>query len=834
MKVWRRMSAVLRYGMALIFTLLACTIVLTVFSCGSSDSDSNEADNIAELTTTRDDKGVWFITGDQRESLYNVFEAVGYAVATDRLWQTEIYRRQSRGTLSEIFGNSQLQSDIYVRTLSYTDAELEEGFSALSAEAQDIINGYVAGFNRRIGEIRSDPSQLPYEFHAIGQQLGRSFLPEDWTYQDVLRWLALLQRQFDPEAQSIGQIENAELYQRLVAEFGPDGPNMFEDLRWINDPDAHTMIPAQELNATHGNFMTGNDTDGGHFNGIENGGFTAAANAMKARRDSYIANLKRINAYVKMGSYAWVVSGQHTESGNPIIYSGPQMGFTVPSIVVEGSINAGGLTVSGMTVPGIPLIMVGRTPHHAWSMQVGHGHSTDYYLEDPSSVSFNRTETIKVAGENDVVIPIYRSDHGPIGNPMPYNPDTYDEATDGPIFSWKYSHWGHEFQSIEAFLQLIQATSMDQFGEGIEKVATSQHFCYADRDGNIAYWMSGRDPLRPSGEWRMPQGTVGPTLEWDENLLKERSTDRNTAQGYYGGWNNKTNSQYDSGFNSVSNIYGPFHRTHVIEEYMDTMIMNQEKMTFEQVRDLALHIAMTDSFGAGGNPWTYVMDYFVDAVTRSGANATHQEALTILDGWNGYFVAGEEDQWRDHPDRADAWLLMDAWIGNVLELTFADEGVGEESYRVLFNVLIHGLEDNPSGIQNRYDWFTNISDPSAPQTADEIIVTALDRVLETLDLNNSPWGMNERGEITYTHSIIGDIHATPYASRSTYAHCVEYDTSGPVRIESMFPLGESGDIRMDAGGNPVFDKHFFSMAKDSNNMPVLFDNFEMRPFPLFE
>jgi penicillin amidase len=459
----------------------------------------------------------------------------------------------------------------------------------------------------------------------------------------------------------------------------------------------------------------------------------------------------------------------------------------------------------------------------------------DYYIEDAEDVTTpHRMETIHVAGEADVVLPVYRTVHGPVVNPVPYNPATYDSGNDGPILAWKYAHWGYEFAAAEGFLALSKAASMDEFGQGIEKFAVSQHFCYADRDGNIAYWMSGRNPVRPAGEWRLPQGAAGTALEWDAAVLIDRSTDRNAARGFYGGWNNKTSPDYDNCYNSTTDIYGPFHRAHVVYEYLEDKIDNLQKLTFEDVRDLALNIASTDSFGGGGNPWAFVKDYFIDAVTAAGATADREDALDILAAWDGHFVDGGASEWAEGTDRADAWVLMDAWIDEVLSLTFADEGVGDQPDRLLFNVLIHGLANNPSGIQNTYDWFTNLDDAGAPQTADEIIVAALDTVLAALDLNARPWGTDQRGDINYSHLMLGAVHTTPFSSRSTYAHCVEYGSSGPVRIESMFPLGESGDIRSDAGGNPVFDDHFFSMAKDTGGDPILYDLFEMRSFPLFE
>jgi len=144
-------------------------------------------------------------------------------------------------------------------------------------------------------------------------------------------------------------------------------------------------------------------------------------------------------------------------------------------------------------------------------------------------------------------------------------------------------------------------------------------------------------------------------------------------------------------------------------------------------------------------------------------------------------------------------------------MTYEDQAQG-----VLFNVLLHGLAGESSGIVNNYNWFQNLSDSTTPQNADAIIVQALDNVLG--ELGDKPWGENARGVIEYRHDIFGEVHTTPFASRSTYGHCVEFGPSGPVRIESFFPLGESGNI---------LSPHFLSMAE-------LFDAFEHRPFPLFD
>ncbi len=780
------------------------------------------------ITTTRDDKGVWYINGDDAAPMYDVFEAAGYAVATDRLWQAEKYRRMGRGTLSEIFGPDFIDNDIQVRTTGYSLQEYQDGFAALDQESKDVINGYVAGFNRRIAEVKKDRTLLPFEFKAMGAQLGIDYYPADWSYVDVLAWATNMLRFFDGEATSRGQIDNLALYQKLGAQFPDDFQMMFKDLRWNEDPDAVTYIADGALAASSlkgaksrmaspkaaprfpsymDKILAGNVYD-----------YTAISTKMRQKQKEIIANLKKINAYVKMGSYAWVVSGDKTASGNPILYSGPQMDhafdFSVPSIVTEGSLKAGGLNISGMTIPGMPAIVIGRTPHHAWSMQVGHAHTLDYFIDDPSTMFLHRTEVIKVAGQEDVALPVYRTLNGPVINSE-------------PVISWKYSHWGKEFQIIRAYLDIARATNMDQFGDAISRVTLSQHYCYADRDGNIAYWMSGYDPVRsPGANPLFPQA-----IQWPEPLsYKPISTGRNAPRGFYSGWNSRSSQAYANSANNPSYYFGPFHRAHVLENYLAT----HDNLTFEDVRDLALYIATTDSirtpflssdndtYGDGGNPWLFVKNDFTAAV-QAAPTLNRTAALSILDNWDGHFVEGGSARWAGGTDRSDAWILMNQWICNVLAMTFEDELGSGESNIVLFNVLLHGLPGYATSITNLYSWFENKVDGTAPQTAGDIIVAALDKAL--VDLGDRPWGESKRGEITYKHEMLGAVHSIPTSSRSTYAHCVEMGASGPVRIESMLPLGESGTILMDATGNPVFDPHFFSMS------PV-YDGFQHRAFPL--
>jgi len=790
------------------------------------------------VTTTRDDRGVWFIEGG---SLYDVFEAQGYAVATDRLFQMDLFRRASRGTLSELLGAELLgldflSTDITVRLVFYSDAEYTEMFNNLSEDAQTAVQAYVNGVNRRILEIYGNFYLMPFEYWGasivtfLQLDLGYNVLPEPFEVNDVLGILTLLQRQNDPNGEAPrGQLENAVLAPTLAAIHGQEGLAMFQDLRWFNDPSAQTMIPAPAKRAIASESQLPTIT-ADTFPDLRQ-----TVEEIKSRFETRRQALDTIGASIRAGSYAWTISGDKTASGNPIIYSGPQLGFEFPSQVMEGSIRGGGLEASGMTIAGVPGMIIGRTPHHAWSIQVGMANTLDWFLEAPQSVSFHRMETIYPAGGDPVTFPVVRSPHGPIVSPFPYDP-TNPPPPEVPIVAMAYGNWGHEVDMADVILMWARAESVAEYDAGVEMAGASVHLNYADRDGNIGYWMAGWEPIRAPGvDPRFPMFGDG-NHEWTGER-RPRAHATNPAQGYFGGWNNKASVDYNNPYNSLWHHNGTAHRARVIEDYLST----HDDLTFEEVRDLALNIATTDSFGGasnsgGGNPWTFVADDFKAAVA---ANSTpdRDAAIAMLDAWDGHVVAGGPEAWRFGTLKADAWVIMEAWISEVMRLTFEDEfmSIGMvwnevSPISVNFNVLLRALAGGDAALPTLYDWFQDKLGTGKPTTAEGIIIQALDNTIDSIGLG--PYEV-PRGYDYYGHALLGAldpafnaIHATPKAARSAYAHVIEYGENGPVRIESMFQLGQSGAMYYNGTLTPTFDPNCFTMAP-------FYDTWTLRQFPLF-
>jgi penicillin amidase len=154
----------------------------------------------------------------------------------------------------------------------------------------------------------------------------------------------------------------------------------------------------------------------------------------------------------------------------------------------------------------------------------------------------------------------------------------------------------------------------------------------------------------------------------------------------------------------------------------------------------------------------------------------------------------------------------------------------QQPISVSFNVLLRALAGGDAALPTLYNWFQDKLGSGKPTTAEGIIVQALDNVIA--DIGLGPYNV-PRGVDAYGHALLGAldpafnaIHATPKAARSAYAHVVEYGEDGPVRIESMFQLGQSGAMYYNGTLTPSFDPNNFSMAP-------CYDTWTHRPFPLF-
>ena len=138
---------------------------------------------------TRDSYGVPTV---QASTQYGLLYGNGYAIAQDRLWQMELYRRQARGEMAEVMGSRALEQDKAARTEGYTDAELQAQIDRLPRELQDALDAFAAGINAWMQEAQRT-GKLPRQYAENGIE------PRPWRPTDTVAIAVMMLRRFGGE-----------------------------------------------------------------------------------------------------------------------------------------------------------------------------------------------------------------------------------------------------------------------------------------------------------------------------------------------------------------------------------------------------------------------------------------------------------------------------------------------------------------------------------------------------------------------------------------------------------------------------------------------------------
>ena len=728
-----------------------------------------------------------------------LFVGAGYAVAQDRLWQLETYRRAGRGTLAEILGDGYLSADEFARLLGYTDSELDQQFSQLTDEQQEIFNAYVEGINRYITEVVvPDPdNKLPVEFIAL--QVG---IPSPYDNRELLSFLVIVTRQFG----EIGgrELTNQAFLADLVERFGQaEGFGIFNDARWLNDPDSPATIPSDA--PRHGTPVETPVNFGAQLAAPTSDG------SFERLREQALAQWQSIGVPTKLGSYAWAVDGSKSANGHPMLYGGPQMGFNAPEIIHEIELQGGnGFHVDGLAIAGGPGVIIGRNRHLAWSLTTGEaGDNLDIYVEtlcaDGMTYQYrgncipfdSRTEIINVRGRPPINFPVLRTVHGPVIGMQGLT-----------AFSQKRAHWMAEIETVRAFSEFERARNLEEFIQRVDGINFSFNVMYADREGNIGYFLAGLNPVRPAGyDIRLPFPGDG-SAEWTGDF-RPNPRAINPERGWFANWNNKPTFDYANG-DSLS--FGKIWRANdLFARFADGQISR------EDMRDIPKDVARVK--GGTGRESRFLLPYLLAAL--GAVPPTHRlgaAARAILEAWDG---SAFEDA-VSSTNLLAGEVIFSRWLNLMVSNTFGDVLGTHFAAEASSNMLLHALDfafTGSSGVPPSRDYF-NGQDPNA------LISAAFDQILEQLAREQgedpSAW-TGPRGVITFAHPLLGTIATIPNSNRSTYGQIVELST--PIDSENIFTLGQSGFARFVPPGSYELDPHFMDL------LPI-YQQFQYKPMGL--
>jgi penicillin amidase len=741
-------------------------------------------------TIVRDAFGVPHIYAETNRAL---FQAYGYAVAQDRLWQLELNRRAARGRLAELFGRSVVEADRVARTVGYTDLELDAQFARLSAEEQEIFRAYRDGINRYLTEVVApDPlHKLPFEFHALGVK------PEPWSLRDSAAFGAFMTRRFG----EIGgrHLTNQSLLDHLVKRFGDAaGYAAFDDVRWRNDPDAPVTVPV---------------ADGQKAQRVKSAQVAAQLGGVAADwpdiGDEATRIWERLGVVTKLGSYAWVVSPSRSANGSAMLYGGPQMGFSAPEVLHEVQLTGGkGFNVTGMAFAGVPAVLIGRNARVAWTSTTATGGNVDTYIEKvcgadryvfrgECTLMESRAESIAVRGEPPVVLSVRRTVHGPV-------------VADRGAFalSQKRAHWQRELESIRSFLAFDRARDLAGFEAGVKGIVTSHNFLYADQKGNIAYWQAGQVPVRPDGfDPRLPFPGDG-SAEWPGEILP-MPTSINPAQGYLANWNNKPSVDYD---NADSQIFGKQFRLLDLQDRLARGAISAGDM-----RDIPKDIAR---FGGLGRESRYLLPYLLEGIEAvPPSHPLASPAVELLEGWDGNGFRDAVASTTLEP----AEVIFASWLRHMTRRSFVD-ALGPMINEASSNMLLHVLDaalGSGSGVPPSRDYFNGGDLHAAISKAFDAALAELQASFGGAD--PSAW-RPPRGTTTFRHPVLGPVGSIPESNRATYAQIVVLSRPD-ISSENIFTLGQSGFAALSPGGGFALDPHFRDQLD-------LYRNFQYKPMRL--
>lgn len=403
------------------------------------------------------------------QRITDVIFAQGFVHAQDRLWQLEFQRRLGAGRLAEIVGPDALSTDRFMRLLGfYRDAEASIAY--LSDEARDWLSAYADGVNAYL-EQRRGP--LPPEFLLL-----RHHDIEPWKPADSIVWIKMMA--LDLSRNWRNELLRAQLARYLSKE-------QIADL-WPDYPSDAPVTLAADLGSI--------DLD-------------ELASALPPAPPP------------GLGSNGWVVSGQHSSTGGPLLANDPHLGYRVPGTWYLAHLKAPGLELIGAGLPGVPGIVLGHNGEIAWGMTNTGPDSQDLFIEklDPSDTGryltpdgaqpFDvRTEIIAIKDADDVEMTLRSTRHGPVISDIIESDQ--ELVGDDRVLTLAWTALREDDTSIETLFSLGKATDWQSFLEAVEgHNAPQQNLFFADRTGQIGMAAPGRVPIRRSGDglWPVPGWT---------------------------------------------------------------------------------------------------------------------------------------------------------------------------------------------------------------------------------------------------------------------------------------------------------------------------------------
>lgn len=840
-------SALARKGV-----VLACVLLLTVPASGgfleaevgpdpaSPAGDDGAASSVPpptgarEVRIVRDNYGVPHVFADSKEAMAY---GAGYAMARDRLFQGDLFRRAGKGQLSGLLGEDFLAYDKAWRTTHYTEEELWEMYQGLEQPLKDMLKAYTQGWNRYLAEAYANPvKKMPVEYAALGAA------PEPWNVTDSV---AIIVLQVDAFGQGGGsELSNLALLRNLVERYGDKEKawKVFNDVKWINDPGAPVTVPREQSSGSLDNTTYEDPGPEPPQDVLDQLRVAPPQPAQQYRQrilDPILHLDERGVETPHFGSNAFLVSEEQSETGNALLYGGPQVGYNVPGLFTELGLHAPGIDALGISFAGVgPCVPIGVSTDHAWTTTSGISDNIDIVRETVrrnasgglESKHGDQWEPVEVLHQRIVVnepatsvldgiqqdagdlvqaaqglpdsleevreepddtpppaqvVPhtVYRTVHGPI---VVGDPGTLEPGEQGTFYSRQVTYWKDDLRTAEGFCSFQSADDTQDLVEGTAEIVSSHNLLFADDEGNIIFWHAGRFPNRTEvpADVRFPRNGSDPAEDLGSMLSNDELPHSvNPPQGWLANWNNKPAVGWDNGDGANFGI---------VDEYRDV----QEKMreinssgdgefSMEELAEVGRDVALRHL--PDNHIYRYMTKYIreVETLARAMSEDRVAEAADLVLQWDGKQRDTDGDGRYDAPGLP----ILGAWYDAIRHRIYDDElGSRIVDEWVSRSHVVHALEGENSTLPLSQDYLDG--EPRS-MVALRAMRTALDR-LETRFGTQDPATWREPVHQT-EFSPMGGYSVPPIqeVDRGTYVQVADMGEPVP-RGWSVNPPGEDG------------------------------------------
>ncbi len=524
----------------------------------------------SKVRIVKDEWGVPHITSESERDAYF---ALGFVMASERLFQMDIQRRLANGQLSEVLGKRTLEVDKKFRTLRFRKAmvELMEKRKR-EGKRNKKMWGHLTAFYEGVNEyIKKNP--LPIEFHLLGYE------PKPFGPYDAFSFSGYMGYSFATS------FRKDVLFSTLASTLSKD---MFENLR-----------PEPEFEKKK----------------------VAAVSEVSLKKILGIHEELKQGFYAFEGSNAWVLSGKRSKSGKPILASDPHVAFATPGVWFEAHIKTPNHEIYGHYLPLIPFPALGHNKHIAWGLTMSKVDDMDFYKEKMSSdgkkVKFRGEwqpireyeEVIQVKGEAPKKLKVRITPHGPL----------LDQIMDGKPISVKWSFYHPKNLALEGIYRGARAKNWTEFTKAFGYgAAPGLNIAYADSNGDIGSMVYGRIPNRPKGmnSDRVLDGASGRD-EYSYFPTSENPRTYNPESGVIvlANWRPLHGK-------NIAGFWSPSDRFDIINSLLKT----QEKWSVEELKEI-----QTSSLSQTAQS---ILPILLSSLNGKGFTQKEKSIIKELTGWN--------------------------------------------------------------------------------------------------------------------------------------------------------------------------------------------------------